>query len=267
MDEAGMSGRAYIFDTELTDRRDGEIIEAALIRIAEAPDLFGGSDEIDPKLQADGTSFGRYRPSKPVAFGSMAVHHILPLELEQCRPSSEFELAGDCGYLIGHSIDFDWKAAGSPAHVKRICTHAMAQWLWPDATGYSQSALLYMLLGATHETRELLRKAHCALDDAHNNLTLLGHILALKPEIRTWSQLWEYSEECRIPRTCPMKRNEGVLLEDLDDGFIQWCLGQHWLDPYFRKGLERIIENRYPRQNSDDGTGELFDADDDEEWP
>jgi exodeoxyribonuclease X len=131
---------------------------------------------------------------------------------------------------------------GAPAHVKRICTHAISQHLWPDADGYSQVALLYMLLGATHQTRELVRGAHGAGVDACNNLILLEHILKAKPEITTWSGLWAFSEECRIPLKCPMRRNRGVPLAELDRGFIDWCLRQHWLDPYFRKGLERVVE-------------------------
>lgn len=245
---------AIIFDTELTDKVDGEIIEAAWIELGAELDLAGERNLI-PRLPESVTPFvERYRPSKPISFGAMAVHNILPSELEGCVPSCAFDLP-ECEYLIGHSIDFDWAAAGSPERVKRICTHAMSQWVWPNATGYSQSALIYMLEGATPETREMLSGAHGAACDVRNNLVLLRHILAQRPQIATWSHLWEFSEECRIPRTCPMKKHEGVLLEDLDDGFIQWCLNQYWLDPYFRKGLERVQSGRYactPEEIDDD---------------
>lgn len=245
---------AVIFDTEMTDKKDGEIIEAAWIYLGADNDL-AGTPNIIPSPWFGFTPYvERFRPSKPISFGAMAVHNILPSELESCRPSSQFELP-ECQYLIGHSIDFDWAAAGSPAHVKRICTHAMSQWIWPDATGYSQSALIYMLEGATPETRAMLNGAHGAVCDVQNNLLLLNHILAQKPEIVTWSQLWEFSEECRIPRTCPMKRYEGVLLQNLDDGFINWCLNQYWLDPYFRKGLERVLSGRYAHQDEAEKEG------------
>ena len=91
----------------------------------------------------------------------------------------------------------------------------------------------------------MVKAAHGALMDVRMNSVLLSHILALKPEITTFTQLHAFSEECRIPRTCPMKRYEGVLLEDLDGGFINWCLDQHWLDKYFRIGLERLVEKRW----------------------
>lgn len=235
---------AIIFDTETTDKKDGEIIEAAWIYLGAEPDLCGNNVIIPAMPLETAPHVERFRPSKPITFGAMAVHNILPSELEQCRPSSQFELP-QCEYMIGHSIDFDWTAAGAPQHVKRICTHAMAQWVWPDATGYSQSALIYMLMGATPATRMLLRGAHGAGCDVQNNLLLLQYILNQRPEIVTWSQLWEFSEECRIPRTCPMKKYEGVLLDDLEEGFIDWCLNQYWLDPYFRKGLLRVVNARH----------------------
>ncbi len=43
-----------------------------------------------------------------------------------------------------------------------------------------------------------------------------------------------------------MKRWDGILLEDMDDSAIDWCLRQDWIDPYLRKGFERVIEKRYP---------------------
>lgn len=235
---------AFIFDTELTDRKEGEIIEAAWLRLHSESDLAGTLDRIPADIPVAETFTQRYKPSKPTTHGALAVHHILPHELEGCPPSSTFMLPDACSYVIGHSIDTDWTAAGSPARVKRIDTHAIAQWLWPDATGFSQSALIYMLLGATEETRKSLSHAHSAKADAWNNRVLLTHILHLNPGISTWTELWEYSERCRIPRTCPLKRWEGVLLEDMDDGAINWCLNQDWLDPYFRKGLEQVLEDR-----------------------
>jgi exodeoxyribonuclease X len=238
----------YAFDTETTDKHEGEIIEAALVRLPDAEELFPGGDSIGypfPYLECTVT---RFRPSKPMTMGALAVHHILPSELEDCAPSHSFRLPDDCTVILGHSIDFDWQAAGSPQHIKRICTHAMSQWVWPEATGYSQSALIYMLNGATPATRELLRSAHSAGVDLSLNVRILSAILEARPEIRTWSALWNFSEECRIPRTCPMKKFEGVPLDELvenEAGFVDWCLRQSWLDPYFRRGLEREIEKQF----------------------
>lgn len=245
----------YLFDVECTDKTDGEIIEAGLVRFLEAEDMFPGGDAIGFPLCTSVAEVTRYRPTKPSTMGALAVHHILPHELEGCAPSHSFQLPEDCEYIVGHSIDFDWQAAGSPQHVKRIDTHAIARWVWPDASGYSLVALIYMLKGATSETRNLVRYAHSAGRDCLLAFYLLEAILALKPEIRTWSALWNYSEECRIPRTCPMKKFEGVPLDDLvrhEPGFVDWCLRQSWLDSYFRKGLLRAIDAAYRDGGEDD---------------
>lgn len=237
--------KVLIFDTETTDKKEGrEIIEAAWITIAADVGLMGNEpDRIPAVLQPAEIFCCRFRPAKPINLGAMAVHHILPEELKECPPSNSFSLPKDVQYLCGHSVDFDWEAVGSP-DVKRICTLAMSKHIWPNADSHSQSALLYQLLGTIPSTRALLREAHSALADARNNLTLLAAILQAKPEITTWSALHAYSDECRIPLTCPFKRWDGMLLEDMDDGAIGWCLRQDFIDPWFRKGLERVVEKR-----------------------
>jgi exodeoxyribonuclease X len=236
--------RVYFFDTETTDRDNGEIIEAGLIEVEAEFDLAGESDRINLRSLREFAP-QRFKPSKPTTLGALAVHGILPEELEGFPPSSEFRLPEGCEYIVGHSIDFDWEAAGRP-NVKRIDTHAMAQWVYPDASGYSLVALIYLTQGVSRMTRELVKGAHSAAHDCLLASLLLTDILAKLPEITTWAQLYAFSEECRIPRTCPMKKYEGVLLTDLDDGFMGWCLRQDWLDPYFRKGIEREFDRRYP---------------------
>lgn len=251
--------KVLILDTELTDRKEGEIIDAAWLVLKSGGDLFPDSDRIPTNLSFDHLHNSRYRPEKPITHGAMAVHHILPHELTNSPPSSNCHLPEGTTHLVGHSIDTDWEALGSPADVKRICTHAMATHVWPNASGYSQGALIYMILGEIEETRLLVRAAHRAADDVMMNRILLKEILRLHPELVTWTQLWEFSEECRIPITCPLKRWEGVKLADMDDGAISWCLGQSWLSPYFRVGLQRVLAARYPRSR------EIDDSDDDQD--
>lgn len=242
----------YIFDTETTDKVEQdkplpEIIEAAWLRLAPGQDLVGvHPDLIGRPLYVAGTFEQRYVPQGRISFGAMSVHHILPSELTGFEPSSSFALPGDAEYLVGHSIDFDWQAAGSPANVKRIDTCAMAKHIWPDADSYSLSALLYFLLGATPETRKMLMSAHSALADVRNNLVLLEYILKAKPEIQTWSALYAYSEEARIPLVMPITHARGTPIKDIDGGLLDWCLRQPWLDPYLRVAIEREFERRYP---------------------
>jgi len=234
-----------IFDTETTSaNEDREIIEAGFLQLRSEKDLAGISDRISIDIVSEPFE-QRYKPSKPSTFGAMAVHHILPEELEECSPSSSFKLP-DCDYIIGHSIDFDWEVAGSP-DVKRICTYAMAQHVWQEADSYSQTALLYMALGPSTALREMLRDAHNALQDCYLTRMLLNEILRKKLDITTWSELWQFSEDSRIPLRMPITQARGELLTDIDDGLLQWCLDQYWLPgehPYLHQGLVRENQRR-----------------------
>lgn len=251
-----MTGPAIIFDTECTGLGDDrEIIEAAWLRPSQQEDLAGPADAIPLDGWQDEVWSQRYRPAGRIDYGAMAVHHILPDELEDCPPSSEFALPAGIEYIVAHNVDFDWEAAGKP-NVKRICTCAMARWVWPDADSHSQSALIYLLLGPTAETRELLKGAHGALTDVENNARLLDCILAARPEITTWSQLYEYSEACRIPRVMPIGEKQGVKgltldeAVEMDGGFVDWCLRQSFVDDYLKRGLREAIQRVNEKWNA-----------------
>lgn len=239
---------AYVIDTETTSTEpDREVIEAAWIYVPSIVDLVGHSDRI-----IDGVFVQRYKPSRRIGLGAMAVHHIVPDDLAECPPSSECALPDNAEYVIGHNVDFDVEALGSPT-VKRICTLAISRYVWPDVDAYSQTALLYHLLGATPETRDLLRNAHSAAVDVINNVVLLEKILEAKPEITTWSQLYAYSEQCRIPRVMPIGEKQGVKgltldeAVDYDPGFCEWCLRQAFIDEYLKTGLRQAFERANQR--------------------
>ena len=89
-----------VFDTETSDRKEGEIVEAAYIELDIGIDLAGDLNLIPVPLgkRAGAKTFiQRYKPSKPMTMGSIAIHHILPFELENCPPSAEFKLPDDAG--------------------------------------------------------------------------------------------------------------------------------------------------------------------------
>ena len=239
--------RVYLLDTETTSRDpDREVIELAWIRLATAD---GAPSDLIPDALTVAESFvQRYKPEWPISLGSLAVHHILPCELEGCPPSIDAAIPADAGYLIGHSVDFDWESLGEPAGIKRIDTCALARHLWPNADSHSQSALLYLLEGATPETREALRGAHGALVDTRNNLVLFRHILerlrATKPEITTWHALWDFSEFARIPILMPIGRNRGTSIAQLESSEIHWYLDRDFIDKYLRMAFELEVARR-----------------------
>ena len=95
--------QAIIFDVEATDKNDAVIIEAASLDVTSLNPFEVGN----PWVQ-------RYNPGKPISLGALATHHIMDEELVNCPASSSFRLPAGTKYLIGHNIDFDWVAIGSP---------------------------------------------------------------------------------------------------------------------------------------------------------
>lgn len=254
----------YIFDSEWTDRKNPEIIEAAWLQLQNGRYFLSdnGIQHARP-LVVERKFVQRYKPERPISFGAMTKHHIFAEDLADQPPSTSFRLPVDTRFLIGHSIDEDWKACLNTvgreilgeAEPFRICTHAMATHVWEDADSFSLVGLLYMLEGS--QIRELTRHAHGAQTDTELCKILLEHILKAKPDVTTWDDLWRFSEASRIPIYCPFKNREGVKLVDLDDSYIDWCLSQGWIDPYLRKGLENVLRDRgHLGDDSDDDSPE-----------
>lgn len=157
--------KAIIFDTETTGLDDPEIIEAAYVAPASIynPQIFL-FDFVK-----------RYKPSKPISLSAMGIHHIMDEDLVDCDPSSSFSLPSDIDYLIGHNIDFDWKAAGEP-QVKRICTLALSRFFYPGIDSHTLSAMIYFLERKSARGR-LQGKAHSALTDVLLCAAILDHIV------------------------------------------------------------------------------------------
>ena len=215
--------QAIIFDVEATDKNDAVIIEAASLDVTSLSPLDVGN----PWVQ-------RYNHGKPISLGALATHHIMDEELVSCPPSTSFKLPAGTKYLIGHNIDFDWVAIGSP-EVKRICTLALARSLWPDLDSHTQSALLYYFERDT--ARDQLRNAHSALADVWICSKIVGKIIE-KLHPASLDALWEMSEKARIPTIMPFGKHKGEAINLVPSDYKQWMLRQDNVSPYLRKALE-----------------------------
>lgn len=217
--------RAIILDTETTDAYDPEVIELAYVGPFDTPQCVG-----------EGSMQLRFKPSKPISLGAMATHHIIPEDLADCDPwPGSWAPPAGVEYLVGHNIDFDWKAIGSPAHVKRICTLALARTVFPSLDSHSLGALIYHIYPPAM-ARQLVRGAHSALTD----VGLCGRLLfalvdALQP--RDWAHLWELSEQARVPTIMPMGKHKGMPIAQVPRDYKAWLLRQPDVDPYLRKAL------------------------------
>lgn len=215
--------KAIIFDSETTGTDEPEVIETAWLPI-------NINGEIRPGGRVD-----RWKPSKPITLGAMAVHHIMDEHLHNAPPSSSFRLPDGVEYLIGHNIDFDWSAIGQP-EVKRICTLALCRRLWPEADSHTQGAMIYLL--HRYDARGLLVGAHSAGHDVMNCHRILLQILARSGPFDEWDQLWQLSERARIPTVMTFGKHKGMAVVDVPRDYKQWMLRQPDCDPYIRKAFE-----------------------------
>ena len=224
--------QAIILDTE-THTLNGQPIEIAYAPV-----------QIDAgKLSLDKTQIfdQLYSVDEPISFAAMAVHHILESELVDQPHYTSFKLPPETVYMIGHHIDYDIRAIEKcgvdTSHIKAICTLALARLVWPDAEAHNISALIYMITNGSDKARSMIKKAHRADMDIILTANILMHeIHHLK--IQTLEELYQASEDARIPRTINFGKHRGTNITDLPADYIQWLLRQDELDPYLRKALE-----------------------------
>jgi exodeoxyribonuclease X len=219
---------ALLFDTETTGFNEPQVIEAAWLEL-----------ESPATLAVLGQFEQRYKPSKPIDLGAMAVHHITDEELAACAPSSTFALPPGVQYLIGHNVDFDWKVIGQPP-IKRICTLALSRHLFPDIDSHTQSAMVYHFGRA--RAKSMLKDAHSALADVRNCRHVLRRLIAAlaQPEAHafTWEELWQVSERARIPTRMPYGKHKGMAIAELPADYKAWLLRQTDVDAYLLQALQ-----------------------------
>lgn len=215
---------ALVLDTETTGQEEPEVVEVAWKSFRDPTDL-----------SPEDFFHQCYKPLNPILLGAKAVHHITEKDVRDCPPSSSFHLPEGVEYIVGHNIDYDWKAIGQP-DVRRIDTLAMARATWPDLDSHSLGALIYYLFPA--QARKLLQDAHSAMVDVHNTIALLEVILLHTGVFDDWKQLWTFSEQCRLPRRMPFGKHKGEMLKDVPRSYRQWLFKQPAIDPYLLKAFE-----------------------------
>lgn len=179
--------------------------------------------------------------NEKISYASMAVHHILESDIQDKPNFATFELPSETTYIIGHNIDYDIRAIEQcgvdTSKIKAICTLALSRLVWPDAEAHNISALIYMISKGSEKARNMLKGAHRADADIILTANILMHIL-YHLKIQTIEELYEASEDARIPRTINFGKHRGTAIHELPADYIQWLLRQEDLDPYLRKALE-----------------------------
>jgi exodeoxyribonuclease X len=226
-----MSASAIILDTETTGFDEPEVIELAYMGPFDSPLPYGYV-----QLQ-------NFKPSKPIQLGALATHHIIEDDLESFPPWPGAWMYPDgVEYIIGHSVDFDWKLIGSPPNVKRICTLALARYVWPKIDSHSLTALIYHIYPRTL-ARDLVKNAHNAAADVDLCARVLDQLQDAVGRPSTLDQLWRASEKARVPTHFTFGKYDGMPIAEvrkLDPGYIGWCLRSCDIvteDVYYQKAL------------------------------
>ena len=111
--------------------------------------------------------------------------------------------------------------------------------LWPHLDSHNLGALSYALCEESkrHQIREKLINRHSALVDVELCLELLRFILKEKSELKSWGDIWRFSEEARIPDIMPFGKHKGIAIKDLPQDYKEWFLKQGDIDKYLKIAL------------------------------
>lgn len=206
--------RVLVLDTETTDVKEPQAVEVAWL-------------EIDEKLNVINQFEQRYKPSKKISFGAMAIHGITEGDVFGCPPHDSFELPQGTEYIIGHNVDFDWRVIGAPS-VKRIDTLKVARSQWPGMDSYTLGAMIFYLYG--QQAKEMVRNAHSALADCHLCLKLLkaAYDRMGKP---SFEALHSGSDPSKMPTILEFGKHKGMAIGDVPASYRRWLLEQTGIAP------------------------------------
>lgn len=250
--------QAMILDVETTGLHEPDVIQLAAKGPFEFSDWHRAPTEV---------LHFKPRPGKAISIGAMASHRIIEEDLDGYPewPGS-YALPPQVEYLIGHQIDFDWQAIGSPGNVslpqnvRRICTMALAKRYWPDIDSYKLTALVYHLVSPA-VAREMTTNAHNAAVDINLTEFVLDSLIeeindargGLVPHVQSWETLWEISEASRIPlrigfsKYGPKNGQPGTLYSEVPVGMLRWICDPvriNDMDPWEVKAAQQQLAIR-----------------------
>jgi exodeoxyribonuclease X len=242
--------QAMILDTELTGLHEPDVIQLA----AKGPMEFESWHEAPVQVL-------HFKPRKPITPGAMAVHRIIPEDLEAYPAWQGWHLLPNgVQYVIGHGVDIDWTAIGAPHNVRRICTLALAKRYWPDLDSYKLVALIYHLISPA-TARDLTTNAHNAAVDINLTEFILDNLIqeintargGVHPHVQSWETLWEISEAARIPlrigfsKYGPKNGQPGTLYSEVPVGMLRWICDPvriNEMDPWEVKAAQQQLAIR-----------------------
>lgn len=234
--------QAVVLDVETTGLVDPVPIEL----VQKAPIPWG--EHLSESIELVGC---RYKNTKPIEPGAMAVHRIIPADLEGYEPWPGWRKPLGVEYLIGHHVDSDWAAIGKP-DIKLIDTLSIAKHLWDGLGTYRLTALIFHLYEPAY-ARQITEKAHEASQDVLLTCLLLDHLLYEIPQVTDFEALWQFSEQARIPlrigfsKYGPKNGQPGTLYAEVPTGMLKWIIDERRvaeMDEWEVKATRRELHRR-----------------------
>lgn len=223
---------AIVFDTEVNRLNEPEVIE-----LAYAPLTLSNR-----QIEVGEIQCLRFEPKNAFEAGAVAVHGILPDDVKGCEPSANVgKFIPAATFLVAHNVDFDADAIGDKT-TRRIDTLCISRVLWPDFGSHKLSALMLELLGINRATVAMVKEAHGAIADVAMLATLLTEIVKQAPEsvtLNTLSDLWMWSEDCRLPRVMQFGKFRNTPIADVPRDYVAWAMKQDDLCIYHKKAFRK----------------------------
>ncbi len=219
----------------------------------------------------------RYNPDRNISWGAMSTHNIIQEDILDKPLYTEFVLPKDVEYVIGHNVQFDCDVLNISNDVKQIDTLNISRRLFPltpnyesyrklgfseqfielkkesfQSNGYTLdshklTALMYMLAKDKNKVRERLKNAHSAIDDCLFCAFLLLKIIKIK-NFNSIEELYEFSEQCKIPTTMFFGKYKGIDIADIPNDYISWMFNNmSELDQNLKKALEIKLSTQEER--------------------
>lgn len=210
-----------------------------------------------------------------------AVHHIVdedirgapywPETLVFMRRLLELDGTLDDLVLVAHNAEYEQGTLANTEFaadkIRWICTFKCALVAFPDAPSHSNEALRYWLKVGSNRGRSGATGAHSALHDAkvtaglyhvlygwfYMELVYRGVIPRDADATGPVAQEAVIEEMVRVSReiaqlpNCPIGKERGKKWEDIDAGFLSWCLRQPDMREDVKHAATRELERRRNR--------------------
>lgn len=177
---------------------------------------------------------------QPIELAAIAIHHIIESDLVDKPNFKSFKLPDEAVYIIGHNIEYDIDAIArcgiDTAHLKPICTLALARSIFVEAPAFNLTTLSYYLSEDHEATRNLLKNAHNAKTDILLTAGILNQIIK-KLNVQSIDALYEKSCSALIPTHIFFGKYKGTAIVNLPIDYVRWLSRQPDLDKNLRKAL------------------------------